>query len=75
VLPTKAIPFATAGDEITWPSVWNFHLTRAELGDTGGVVYAGVGQIPAEHGGILADSNQTEKERGEQRTAKHFHPE
>jgi hypothetical protein len=52
-----------------------FPFDLAELGDTGGVVYAGVGQVPAEHGGILADSQQTEKERGEQRTAKHFHPE
>ena len=52
-----------------------FPFDLAESGNSGRVVYAGMGQVPAEHGSILSESGQTKKERGEQTTASHFHPE
>ncbi len=52
-----------------------FPFDLAESGNSGRVVYAGMGQVPAEHGSILSESGQTKKEHGEQTTASHFHPE
>jgi len=52
-----------------------FPLHLAELGDALPLIDAGVGQVAAKHGSILAEGRHAEEERGEQRTASDFHAE